>query len=81
LEIQKLGLVGFNTNWFFGGRTIVDEVSDASEIENWRIRGTFSTPVAKGQSLRFQYHVGAYTNNGLNYYALTAAYQYSFFNN
>jgi hypothetical protein len=64
LEIQKLGLVGFNTNWFFGGRTIVDGVSDASEIENWRIGGKFSTPIAKGQSLRFQYHVGAYTNNG-----------------
>jgi hypothetical protein len=47
---------------FFGGRTIVDGVSDASEIENWRIGGKFSTPIAKGQSLRFQYHVGAYTN-------------------
>lgn len=71
--------LGFNTNWFFGGKTIIDGVSDDSEIDNWRIGGTFSTPIAKGQSLRFQYHVGAYTNNGLNYYALTAAYQYSFF--
>jgi hypothetical protein len=71
--------IGFNTNWFFGGKTILDGVSDDSEIDNWRIGGTFSTPIAKGQSLRFQYHIGAYTNNGLNYYALTAAYQYSFF--
>lgn len=71
--------LGFNTNWFFGGKTITDGVSDASAIDNWRVGATFSTPIAKGQSIRFQYHVGAYTNNGLNYYALTAAYQYSFF--
>ena len=71
--------LGFNTNWFFGGQTIIDGAGQASEIDNWRVGGTFSTPIAKGQSIRFQYHVGAYTNNGLNYYALTAAYQYSFF--
>ncbi|MBB4801913.1 hypothetical protein HNP37_001974 [Flavobacterium nitrogenifigens] len=71
--------VGFNTNWFFGGKTITDGVSDDSQIDNWRVGGTFSTPIAKGQSIRLQYHVGAYTNNGLNYYALSLAYQYSFF--
>lgn len=71
--------VGFNTNWFFGGKTIVDGVSEASEIDNWRVGGTFSTPIGKGQSIKLQYHVGAYTNNGLNYYALSAVYQYSFF--
>lgn len=71
--------IGFNTNWFFGGKTVIDGVSDDSEIDTWRVGGTFSTPVAKGQSIKFQYHVGAYTNNGLNYYALSCAYQYSFF--
>ncbi|WP_121329481.1 MULTISPECIES: transporter [unclassified Flavobacterium] len=71
--------IGFNTNWFFGGKTVIDGVSDDSQIDNWRVGGTFSTPVAKGQSVKFQYHVGAYTNNGLNYYALSVAYQYSFF--
>jgi hypothetical protein len=71
--------VGFNTTWFFGGRTVIDGVSEASQIDNWRVGGTFSTPIAKGQSLRFQYHVGAFTNNGLDYYALSAVYQYSFF--
>lgn len=71
--------LGFNTTWFFGGQTIIDGVGEDSEVDNWRVGGTFSTPIAKGQSLRFQYHIGAYTNNGLNYYALTAAYQYSFF--
>lgn len=71
--------LGFNTNWFFGGKTITNGVSDESQIDNWRIGATFSMPVAKGQSVKFQYHVGAYTNNGLNYYALSVAYQYSFF--
>lgn len=70
---------GLNTNWFFGGETITDGIADDSAIDNWRVGATFSTPIAKGQSLRFQYHIGAYTNNGLNYYALTASYQYSFF--
>lgn len=71
--------IGFNTNWFFGGKTITDGVSDDSQIDNWRVGGTFSTPVAKGQSIKFQYHIGAYTNNALDYYALSLAYQYSFF--
>lgn len=71
--------IGLNTNWFFGGETVIEGVSDESQIDNWRIGATFSTPIAKGRSIKFQYHVGAYTNNGLNYYALTAAYQYSFF--
>lgn len=71
--------IGFNTNWFFGGKTITDGVEDDSQIDNWRVGGTFSTPIAKGQSVKIQYHVGAYTNNGLNYYALSCAYQYSFF--
>lgn len=71
--------VGFNTTWFFGGKTIIDGVPEASQIDNWRVGGTFSTPIAKGQSIRFQYHVGAFTNNGLDYYALSAVYQYSFF--
>lgn len=71
--------IGFNTTWFFGGKTIIDGVPEASQIDNWRVGGTFSTPIAKGQSIRFQYHVGAFTNNGLDYYALSAVYQYSFF--
>lgn len=71
--------LGFNTTWFFGGKTIIDGVPEASQIDNWRIGGTFSTPIAKGQSIRFQYHAGAFTNNGLDYYALSAVYQYSFF--
>lgn len=71
--------LGFNTTWFFGGKTIIDGVPEASQIDNWRVGGTFSTPIAKGQSIRFQYHVGAFTNNGLDYYALSAVYQYSFF--
>ncbi|WPO78838.1 transporter [Flavobacterium sp. KACC 22761] len=71
--------IGFNTTWFFGGKTIIDGVPEASQIDNWRVGGTFSTPIAKGQSIRFQYHIGAFTNNGLDYYALSAVYQYSFF--
>lgn len=71
--------VGFNTTWFFGGKTIIDGIPEESQIDNWRVGGTFSTPIAKGQSIRFQYHVGAFTNNGLDYYALSAVYQYSFF--
>ncbi|WP_431242457.1 transporter [Flavobacterium sp. P21] len=71
--------IGFNTTWFFGGKTIIDGIPEASQIDNWRVGGTFSTPIAKGQSIRFQYHVGAFTNNGLDYYALSAVYQYSFF--
>ncbi|WP_316633457.1 transporter [uncultured Flavobacterium sp.] len=71
--------IGFNTTFFFGGKTITDGVSEDSQMDNWRVGGTFSTPIAKGQSVKFQYHIGAYTNNGLNYYALSVVYQYSFF--
>ncbi|MFC4392772.1 transporter [Flavobacterium quisquiliarum] len=43
--------VGFNTNWFFGGKTITDGVADDSQIDNWRVGGTFSTPIAKERSV------------------------------
>ncbi|WP_230407964.1 transporter [Flavobacterium hydrocarbonoxydans] len=71
--------IGFNANWFVGGKTITEGVSDDSQIDNWRVGGTFSLPIAKAQSLKFQYHIGAFTNNGLNYNAGTVTYQNSFF--
>jgi hypothetical protein len=71
--------IGFNTNWFFGGRTIIDGISQESQLDNWRVGGTWSTPITKVQAVKVQFHVGAFTNKGLSYDEVTLGYQYSFF--
>lgn len=71
--------VGLNTNWFVGGEANVDGISNESPIDNWRVGATFSTPIAKSQLVKLQVHMGAFTNNGLSYNAVSLNYQYSFF--
>ncbi|MDQ6473084.1 transporter [Flavobacterium sp. LHD-80] len=71
--------IGFNSNWFVGGRSIIDDISQDSQLDNWRVGGIFSTPITKNQSIKLQFHVGAFTNKGLSYDEVTLNYQYSFF--
>lgn len=71
--------VGLNANWFNGGRTLVDNVSTGDLNDNWRLGATFSTPIAKFQSIKFQVNAGAFTNAGLNYNIFSLSYQYVFF--
>lgn len=71
--------VGINTNWYLVGEVAINDVYSGVTQKDWRLGIVFSVPLAKTQSLRLQYHIGLYTNLGLNYDSLTLAYQYIFF--
>lgn len=67
--------VGININWFSGGKTFVDEAPAGSIINASRIGATFSMPLTKFQSLKFQFNTGTYKSVGLNYDSVSVGYQ------
>ncbi len=71
--------IGVNGNWFNGGKTLVDDVSSGDLKDNYRIGATWSVPFAKKHSIKFQFHVGAFTNTGYDYNLYSIGYQYIFF--
>ena len=75
---KNLMWVSINTTWFNGGKTLVDEIPQGDLFDNWRIGATWSVPIAKGQSLKLQFHVGAFTASGYDYNAVSVVYQHIF---
>jgi hypothetical protein len=71
--------IGVNGNWFNGGETLVDNVSSGDLKDNYRIGATWSLPFAKRHSVKFQFHVGAFTSTGYDYNIFSIGYQYIFF--
>lgn len=71
--------VGININWFDGGKTAIDDVPAGSVINSSRIGGTFSMPLSRVQSIKFQFNVGTFKEIGLNYDLVSLGYQYVFF--
>ncbi|MDF2191595.1 transporter [Paraflavitalea sp. CAU 1676] len=65
--------------WFNGGQNFVDGRSRGELFDNWRVGATWSTPIAKGHSLKLQFHVGAFATRGYDYNTVSLAYQYIFF--
>jgi len=71
--------IGVNSNWFNGGKTLIDNISSGDLKDNYRMGATFSVPFAKKHSVKFQFHVGAFTNTGYDYNLYSIGYQYIFF--
>lgn len=71
--------IGVNGNWFNGGETLVDNISSGDLKDNYRMGATFSVPFSKKHSVKFQFHVGAFTNTGYDYNLYSIGYQYIFF--
>jgi hypothetical protein len=70
--------ISLNTTWFNGGQTSVNGVSKGNLLDNWRIGGTWSLPIAKGQSVKLQFHVGVFTTSGYDYDIVSLGYQHLF---
>lgn len=66
----------FDANFFRGGRTAIDGAPRQDFQTNSRIGGTISFPVAKRQSLKFTYSLGAYTTIGGDFQSVGVSYQY-----
>ena len=72
--------VALNGGFASGGETSLNAVQRFDDQENWRIGGTFSTPIFnKHQSVKFMINTGVATRSGQNYTAVTLAYQYNWF--
>jgi Putative MetA-pathway of phenol degradation len=71
-------MVSVNTLWFKGGETFVDSVRQQKPLDNWRLGATGSVPLARHQSLKVQFHVGAFTASGYHYNMASVIYQILF---
>ena len=72
--------VSLDGNYWFGGVTSVNGVSNPSTVQrNSRIGLTASIPVSRHQSLKLSYSDGAYILYGGNYHNISVAWQYSWF--
>jgi hypothetical protein len=72
--------VALNGGFASGGETSLNAVQRFDDQENWRIGGTFSTPIFNNhQSVKFMVNTGVATRAGQNYTAVTLAYQYNWF--
>jgi hypothetical protein len=63
-------------NWYGGGRTSIDGTDQATLQSNSRVGLTLSVAVARGQSLKFAGHTGAYTRVGADFDMVSTAYQF-----
>lgn len=75
---RSLMWVSVNLLWFIGGQTKIDDVPQGALLNNWRVGATWGIPIARGQSLKLQFHVGVFTASNYNYRLATLAYQYMF---
>jgi hypothetical protein len=75
---KKQMWVSINATWFDGGQTYVDDQPQGNLLNNWRIGATWSFPIAKGHSLKLQFHVGAFTESGYDYNAVSLGYVWVF---
>jgi hypothetical protein len=71
--------IGVDGNWFNGGETLVNNSPAGDLKDNYRVGATWSVPFAKKHSVKFQFHVGAFTNTGYDYNLISMGYQYIFF--
>lgn len=74
----KRSWVGFNANFYVGGRTTLDGTENLDLQRNSRVGVTVALPVAKKQSLKVAYSVGAFTTVGADFQQVSVAYQYIF---
>jgi hypothetical protein len=67
----------FDTNFWAGGSTVMNGVSNDDGARNSRIGGTVSVPLTRHTSFKFAANRGAIVRIGGNFTTLTAGWQYS----
>ncbi len=68
--------LGFNANYYTGGRTTVGGIDKADLQRNSRIGFTYSVPLARRHSIKLAAHTGAFTQVGADFDVVTLAYQF-----
>jgi hypothetical protein len=68
--------LALDANWYGGGSTSVDGTAQQPLQSNSRIGLTLSVAVARGQSIKFAAHTGAFTSAGTDFDIASIAYQF-----
>lgn len=71
--------LALDSTFYFGGETSANGIPTGDRKENSRVGLTLSLPVAKGQSVKFNYSRGASARLGSNFTTFGIAWQYSWF--
>jgi len=69
--------LSFDSNFWTGGSTVVNGVSNDDAARNSRLGGTCAIPLTRHQSLKFSASKGAIVRVGGSYTNVTAGWQYS----
>jgi Putative MetA-pathway of phenol degradation len=69
----------FDCNFWSGGSTVLNGVSNQDGARNSRVGGTVAVPLTRHSSFKFTANRGAIVRVGGNFTTLTAAWQYSWF--
>ncbi len=68
--------VGFDANFFSGGQAQLDGVDSGLVLNNSRFGATFSIPLRRRHSIKFNYSEGVLTRAGGDFSTLGVAYQF-----
>jgi hypothetical protein len=66
----------FDANFYYGGRTTVNDVRNFDLQRNSRLGATYSLPVNRKMSMKVAYSSGAVTSIGGDFRSLSVAFQY-----
>jgi len=69
--------MSFDSNFWSGGSTVLNGVSNNDGARNSRLGGTIAIPVDRHQSFKFSVSRGALVRIGGNFTSVTAGWQYS----
>lgn len=69
--------MSFDSNFWSGGSTVLNGVSNEDAARNSRVGGTVTVPMTRNQSLKFTASTGAVVRIGGNFTSLTGGWQYS----
>lgn len=71
--------IGVNGAYAYGGQAKVDGVNSGLKQDNYRLGLTYSTPLSRQLSVKFQYHTGAIVTGGSDFDFYGATVQYFWF--
>lgn len=66
----------FDTTFYAGGRSSIDGVAAADQLQNVRVGGTLALPLGRHYSIKLYASTGAWTNTGSDFDIVGAAIQY-----
>jgi hypothetical protein len=77
--LTRRAWVAFNSTWFSGGRTNIDDVDKFDLQRTTRLGATVSIPIADRQSIKVSYSAGATTRIGGDFRTIGVSWQVVYF--